>query len=114
MEIISIVCSVVLCLIGVMTFSISMLSRSKGDGILVQKLNQALTGIEELKDTVKEVTSTQHGIELRVQSHDDQIRTLFRLIDSNNNIERSLVAILSVLNHGLGGHTTKGEDSHEA
>lgn len=114
MEIISLVCSVVLCLIGVMTFSISMLSRSKGDGILVQKLNQALTGIEELKDTVKEVTSTQHGIELRVQSHDDQIRTLFRLIDSNNSIERSLVAILSVLNHSLGGHTTKGEDSNEA
>ena len=96
---ITLICSIVLCIIGVLTFVASMNSKSKGDGVLVQKIDQALTGIEELKTDLKEVTSNERNLELLVRSHEEQIKTLFAMFNSSNLTTEALTEILHTLKH---------------
>lgn len=103
MEYISLICSVVLCIIGVATFVVGMSTRSKGDGAMMQKLNQAVDGIEELKTDVKEVKVNQHQSDLRIQSHEDQIKTLFNMISNHDHTNQALLSIMNILNHALLG-----------
>lgn len=103
MEKITFACSVILCLVGVATFVVGMQSRSKNDGVMVQKLDQAIDGIEDLKTDMKEVKDNQHKSDLKIQSHEDQIKTLFRMVSNNEHIDQALVSILTVLNSSIGG-----------
>ena len=103
MEKISFICSVILCIIGVATFVVGMMTRSKNDGVMVQKLDQAIDGIEDLKTDMKEVKDNQHKSDLKIQSHEDQIKTLFRMVSNNEHVDQALVSILNVLNSHFGG-----------
>lgn len=103
MEYISFVCSIILCVIGVATFVVGMNTRSKNDGAMMQKLDQAIGGIEELKTDMKEVKDNQHKSDLRIQSHEDQIKTLFKMVNNNEHTNQALVTIMNILNHGLLG-----------
>ena len=99
MDYILFVCSLVACLIGVLTFVVGMTTRAKNDGILVQKINQAIEGIEELKADVKEIASSEQSLALMVQSHEEQIKTLFRMNDTSNANTQALIAIIETLKH---------------
>lgn len=81
METVLFCCSIVACLIGVLTFVVGMNGRSKEDGVLVQKINQAIEGIEELKTDVKQLSTSEQSLALLVNSHEEQIKTLFRMHD---------------------------------
>lgn len=99
MEVILFVCSVIACIIGVMTFVVGMTSRAQNEGILVQKIQQAIDGIEELKVEVKAVAASEQSLALTVQSHEEKIKTLFKM---ENSVEASTEALLSIskaINH---------------
>lgn len=95
MEHITFVCGIVACLIGVMTFVVGMNNRAKGDGEVVQKLTQAVNGISELKTDIKEIKAGQQNLALLVNSHDEQIKTLFRTI---HNLDETHTALMEILN----------------
>lgn len=98
MNSIPIIISVITCAIGVFTFIAAILSRAKDDGVLVQKINQAIEGIEELKTEVKTVTISTQSLALRINSHEEQIKTLFRMVDSSNTNTQALISIMETLN----------------
>ncbi len=105
MDTVLFVCSVIACVIGVLTFISGMNARAQNDGVLVQKLEQAIDGLEEVKSDLKAVTSNQHKTDLQLTSHEEQIKTLFSLVKNNDTNTQALVAILSVLNkHLIGGN----------
>lgn len=108
MEIISFVCSIILCVIGVATFVVGMNARSKSDGIMMQKLDQAVDGIEDLKTDMKEVKDNQHKSDLKIQSHEDQIKTLFKMVNNNEHTNQALITIMDMLNHALLGGNYHG------
>lgn len=105
MESIAFACSIILCVIGVATFVVGMNARSKNDGMMMQKLDQAVDGIEDLKTDMKEVKDNQHKSDLKLQSHEDQIKTLFKMVSNNDHIDQALLTIMNVLNNRYGGET---------
>lgn len=105
MESIAFACSIILCVIGVATFVVGMNARSKNDGMMMQKLDQAVDGIEDLKTDMKEVKDNQHKSDLKLQSHEDQIKTLFKMVSNNDHIDQALLKIMNVLNNRYGGET---------
>ena len=98
METILFCCSIVACLIGVLTFVVGMNGRSKEDGVLVQKINQAIEGIEELKTDVKQLSTNEQSLALLVNSHEEQIKTLF-MHDSSDANTQALITIMETLKH---------------
>lgn len=90
-------CSIVACLIGVFTFVVGMNGRAKNDGMIVQKINQAIEGIEELKSDVKGLSSSQQSLALLVNSHEEQLKTLFRLINAADINTQALITITETL-----------------
>ena len=103
MEYVSFACSIVLCVIGVATFVVGMNTRSKNDGAMMQKLDQAVDGIEELKTDMKEVKDNQHKSDLKIQSHEDQLKTLFKMVSNTEQTNQALISIMNILNHALLG-----------
>lgn len=97
MESITFVCGIVACLIGILTFIVGMNNRAKADGEVVQKLNQAVNGIAELKSDVKEIKNSQQNLALLVNSHEEQIKTLFHSLNDLNNTHDVLIEILNHL-----------------
>lgn len=69
---------IITCIIGVATFVVGMKNRAANDGMLIQKINQALAGIDELKQDFKAQANMERSLELRVQAHDEQIKSLFK------------------------------------
>lgn len=74
----TIVCGILTCVIGICTFVVGMKGRATNDGTLIQKINQALAGIDELKQDFKAQANMERSLELRVQAHDEQIKSLFK------------------------------------
>lgn len=97
MDYILFVCSIVACLIGVLTFVVGMNGRAKNDGVVVQKINQAIEGIEELKSDVKGLSSSQQSLALLVNSHEEQIKTLFNMMHSSDANTQALITITETL-----------------
>lgn len=97
MDYILFACSIVACLIGVLTFVVGMTGRAKNDGILVQKINQAIEGIEELKTDVKGLTTNEQSLALLVNSHEEQIKTLFRMVNTSDVNTQALITIMETL-----------------
>ena len=108
MEYISFVCSIILCVIGIATFVVGMNTRSKNDGAMMQKLDQAIDGIEDLKTDMKEVKDNQHKSDLKMQSQEDQIKTLFKMVNNNEHTNQALITIMDMLNHTLLGGNYHG------
>lgn len=105
MDAIAFACSIILCVIGVATFVVGMNARSKNDGVMMQKLDQAVDGIEDLKTDMKEVKDNQHKSDLKLQSHEDQIKTLFKMVSNHDHTDQALLTIMNVLNNRYGGET---------
>lgn len=99
MDTVLFICSVIACIIGVLTFVVGMNSRAQNEGILVQKIQQAIDGIEELKNEVKTVASSEQSLALTVQAHEEKIRTLFRMANSVEANTEALMSISKALNH---------------
>lgn len=84
-------------IIGIITFITGVKSRGSNDGVMVQKLEQALRGIEELKTDVRALSQTEHGIELQVQSHEEQIKTIFTMMKNDDIQTQTLITICELL-----------------
>lgn len=104
MDTVLFVCSIIACVIGVLTFVVGMNTRAKNDGILVQKINQAIEGIEELKTDVKSVSNNQQSLALMVRSHEEQIKTLFRMANTDSMNTQALLTIMETLKQMNGVH----------
>lgn len=110
------ICSIVACIIGIATFVVGMNSRAKADGEVVQKLNQAISGIAELKTDVKEIKNSQQNLALLVNSHEEQIKTLFHSLNDLNNTHDVLIEILNYIKQtgaDVHGYSHQGLGHHE-
>lgn len=110
------ICSIVACIIGIATFVVGMNSRAKADGEVVQKLNQAVSGIAELKTDVKEIKNSQQNLALLVNSHEEQIKTLFHSLNDLNNTHDVLIEILNYIKQtgaDVHGYSHQGLGHHE-
>lgn len=110
------ICSIIACVIGIATFVVGMNSRAKADGEVVQKLNQAVAGIAELKTDVKEIKNSQQSLALLVNSHEEQIKTLFHNLNDLNNTHDVLIEILNYIKQTgaeMHGHSYQGLGNHE-
>lgn len=76
------ICGIIMCCIGVATFISALLTRARKDGQLEYKVDAALKGIDEIKATLSHTQSWQESIGLKVQSHEEQIVTLFNNYNS--------------------------------
>lgn len=74
---ITFMCGVIMCIIGIATFISALLTRARKDGQLEYKVDEALRGIDEIKSTLNRTQTWQESIGLKVQSHEEQIVTLF-------------------------------------
>lgn len=70
-------CSIILCIIGIATFVSGLLTRARKEGQLEYKVDSALKGIEEIKETLTHSGKWQDEISLKVKGHSEKIATLF-------------------------------------
>ena len=75
---ITFVAGITSCLIGIFTFASGCMKKAERNGTIETKITQALKGIEDINHKLETSSSEQHGISLMVQSHEEQIKTLFR------------------------------------
>lgn len=90
---------IITCFIGVATFIVGMKGRAADDGMLIQKINQALAGIDELKQDFKARASMERSLELRVQAHDEQIKALFKSQEELTETNKILTTIADSIEH---------------
>lgn len=90
--------------IGIATFISGRMAKAERSGALEAKIEQALQGISDIKETLEEYSKNQHINELTVRSHDEQLKTLFNsvkllqdLMTSNNQTYDVLKEMLSFL-----------------
>ncbi len=101
---ITLIVGIIGCVIGVSTFVSSLLNKAQTNGVIGQKIEQALQGIDEIKAQVKESASNQTSMSLTVQSHTEQIKNLYKAIDelkgrikTVENIDGTLTKILEAI-----------------
>lgn len=78
---ITLIVGIIGCVIGVSSFVSSLLNKAQTNGVLEQKIEQALQGIDEIKMQVKDSATNQNNMSLTVQSHTEQIKNLYKAID---------------------------------
>lgn len=78
---ISFAISLIMCAIGIMTFISGIMQRSKNDGILSNKVDTALKGIDEIKKTLSEQRDWREEISIITERQQQQINTLFRRVE---------------------------------
>lgn len=102
------ICSVIACIIGIISFvsakNTKTQTKAEKDGILEQKINQAIEGINDIKKDFKTVSEVQNRTALSINSHNEQIKTLFTRVDciqteltNHENTSKALTEILNVL-----------------
>lgn len=91
------VCSLIACIIGVLTFVSGLNTKAKSDGAVLQKIDQAISGIEELKKDVRQQGITQQELALAVNSNKEKIQTLFKEIENLDKTNQILMELLAVL-----------------
>lgn len=101
---ITLIVGIVGCVIGISTFVSSLLNKAQTNGVLEQKIEQALQGIDEIKTQVKDSAASQTNMSLTVQSHTEQIKNLYKAIDelkarikTVENIDGTLTKILEAI-----------------
>lgn len=80
--------AVITCLIGVLTFISGMMQRSKNDGVLSNKVDTALKGIDEIKATLNEQRDSAEDLRIIVAGHEEKITTLFRRVGDLENARK--------------------------
>lgn len=98
---------IISCIIGIATFVAGMNSRAKKDGMLEQKINQAVEGIEEIKKELKSSSKSQGDLALSMKSTEERLKAGFKRIelieqrmDSENQTRDVLINILKVMEKG--------------
>ena len=94
---VALLCSIIVCIIGILTFITGISSRAKGDGAVVQKVDQALVGISELKQELREMKGNEQSLELLVRGHDEQIKLLRTMVTESNANTQALLTIMQIL-----------------
>ena len=77
-ETITFLCGVIMCVIGVSTFVSALITRARKDGQLEYKVDSALRGIDEIKDSLKGHGESQQRVKLKLEQHEEKLETLFR------------------------------------
>ncbi len=77
-ETITFICGVIMCVIGISTFVSALLTRARKDGQIEYKVDSALKGIDEIKDSIKSHNNWQESMSIKVESHEEKIESLFR------------------------------------
>ena len=91
------VCSLIACVIGIITFLVGVNNRSKSDGVILQKVEQTIKGIEELKLDIKSINTNEKDMALEVERHSQQIKTLFSLVETNRDSEKLVERVCKYL-----------------
>lgn len=78
---VTLITGVIACIIGVCTFVVGITSRAKETGILTNKVDTALKGIEEIKNTLNEQRSWRETMARDVEAHEQKIKTLFERME---------------------------------
>lgn len=107
---ITLIIGVVGCVIGVSTFISSLLNKAQNNGVLEQKIEQALQGIEDIKKKVESSAVNQSNMSLTVQSHTEQIKTLYTTIDELKTRLNTVENMNSTLNKILDAIKSLKED----
>lgn len=79
-QFITLTISIIMCGIGISTFISSLLNRARNDGSLTAKLEEAVKGIEDIKNELKDFTDWKDHINQIIVEHSEKIETLFRNI----------------------------------
>lgn len=77
-QFITLTISIIMCGIGISTFISSLLNRARNDGSLTAKLEEAVKGIEDIKNELKDFTTWKDHINQVIVEHSEKIETLFR------------------------------------
>lgn len=85
------------CGIGIATFVGGMNARAAKNGVLEQKIEQAIHGIEEIKAEMQRATSSQNITALQVQAHETKIQNLERKTETDAQLANVLNNILSYM-----------------
>ena len=95
------------CVIGVSTFISGRMAKAEKNGSLETKITQALDGISSINKKLEDFSKSQHTIDLMVNSHEEQIRSLFKgqdelkaMIDESNQTKLYLSELLNFLKNG--------------
>lgn len=75
-------CGVIMCVIGICTFVSGIISRAKGEGVLSNKVDTALKGIEDIKTTLSEQRTWREATNKALTEHSEKIKTLFNKVNS--------------------------------
>ena len=94
---VALLCSIIVCIMGILAFIAGISGRAKGDGAVVQKVDQALVGISELKQELREMKGNEQSLELLVRGHDEQIKLLRTMVTESNANTQALLTIMQVL-----------------
>lgn len=73
---------IIMCVIGVASFVVGITQRAKSDGVLSNKVDSAVKGIEEIKAALSEQRDWREDTGITVERHTQQINTLFRRVDA--------------------------------
>lgn len=79
---ITFLCGIIMCIVGISTFVTGMITRAKGDGILSNKVDNALKGIDEIKRTLSEQRDWREEMSVATERQQQQIDTLFRRVSA--------------------------------
>lgn len=110
---ITLIIGIVTCVIGVSTFVGSLQNKAQNNGVLQQKLEQAIQGIEEIKKQVEKSNAVQSEINIQITSHSEQIRTIYKTIDELKERVNTVENMDSTLNKILDAIRSLKEDQHE-
>ncbi|MBO4543240.1 MAG: hypothetical protein J5725_08690 [Bacteroidales bacterium] len=93
---------IISCVIGVSTFITGRMAKAEKNGSMETKITQALDGISSINKKLEEFTKSQHTIDLMVNSHEEQLRTLEKeqaelrgMIDNSNQTNKLLTELLN-------------------
>lgn len=77
---ITLVCTIIVCLIGVAGFMCGMMATAKKEGRMMEKIDQCVAGIDGMRLDIKEQGKVHSEHEKTLVSHGEQIHTLFTLV----------------------------------
>lgn len=105
---ITLLVGVISCIVGIATFISGMVSRAQREGVLEQKINQALEGIDEIKKELKEETRNNRSLETGIKLNEERINTLFHdydfmkgILETTQSTNQALMEIMNLMKSHL-------------
>ena len=77
--IIGCIVGVISCLIGISTFTSAQITRAKQDGVLIEKVDQCVKGIEEIKEDIKD---RNEKYDAAIKDHAERIVKLEQIVSN--------------------------------